>query len=99
LVSEALSPGAQPGKPPLGCHSPLVVVQFIGPAGGALAVTLYDEGTQTAMASPAAAKSRASSRVVDTAAVMAMRRISGSCLRSWDRTDSTSVRAAWISYY
>src|SRR5947199_243468 len=39
FVSAALSPGAQPGKPPVGDHTPAVLVQFpIG--GGALPVTL-----------------------------------------------------------
>src|SRR5258708_24868131 len=46
FVSAALSPGAQPGKPPPGVQRPEVSVQF-ALAGGALAVTVYTVGIQT----------------------------------------------------
>src|SRR5258707_15310509 len=49
FVSEALSPGAQPGKPPDGVQSPEVSVQF-ALGGGALAVTVYTVGMQIANA-------------------------------------------------
>src|SRR5258706_10860274 len=70
FVSEALSPGAQPGKPPLGTQSPEVSVQF-AEAGGALAVTLYTVGTQTANA--VAVPRMASAMSVTPAAVRIVR--------------------------
>src|SRR5437762_2938450 len=57
--STAPSPGAHPGKPPLGTHRPAVCVQFAD-GGGALAVTVYAVGTQTlyAVAAPMTSTTR-----------------------------------------
>src|SRR4051794_11504754 len=69
FVSAAVSPGAQPGKPPVGDHTPAVLVQFPS-GGGALEVTLYAVGTQTSytVAAPSAA-SRTNVTAVDTKSV------------------------------